>query len=408
MYNFESFLHKIYALTVLIVQNSIFVWIVIQCEWLKVILMKEMSYATLFTLGVIATSIMLPEFFERNSIKLMVFCIVILGIPHGALDHILYYALATQRKSLPDEKWKRAGAWIPALFFYVNYITIMMLWAALWDYKPNIAFWSFLGVSSYHFGEVLIADKGELDYLTGISKPFSLILYFSRGSLLVGTTLTAQPELTLPIVQKLIEMEQHHFFALCDFARPWIIIQHAICLLMLSTAITNPAPLKRGPLPVKTSRVTHDVLLFEWSKSLLLLILFYKTNPLVGFAVFFGVWHSSSTIWSAIKYLKNAHPSFQPSDSISIKDILTFYYLAFPYTAISLAGMFIMYMSSRWIDLDIDPALVWAVFISSISVLTGAHMWIIAALHWRDVPLDPCNVSILFGKEQILKSFQIE
>jgi hypothetical protein len=89
---------------------------------------------------------------------LALFCI---GIPHGALDHILYSALESARnkkrdvKVKSDSKNKNHSKWmIPVACFYVNYLMIMIIWASVWYINSTIAFWAFLAISCYHFGEV--------------------------------------------------------------------------------------------------------------------------------------------------------------------------------------------------------------------------------------------------------------
>ena len=130
--------------------------------------------ALVSTLITLALSCAFPRIFEMYLAPIiMIFCIAILGIPHGALDHILYSALELQKRSLvgqsdslrekliPDEKDDESRLFryqsaIVATCFYLNYLLIMCGWALLWYFNPDLAFWSFLVVSSYHFGEVRI------------------------------------------------------------------------------------------------------------------------------------------------------------------------------------------------------------------------------------------------------------
>jgi Brp/Blh family beta-carotene 15,15'-monooxygenase len=323
-------------------------------------------------------------------------CILGLGISHGALDHILYYELENRRKELPETK--QYGEWIRPLFFYINYLIIMIIWSALWDTQPQVAFWAFLVVSSYHFGE------GDLDYIQGISGKMKIALYVSRGSLVVGLTLTCEPDVTLPIIQKLIVMDEILFRSLCKIALPFFIIQHVCALLLLTKRAfqhnLNKVPTE--PFPTEHKILDRNVCIYEFFRSTLFIALFLSTNPLIGFSVFFGVWHSATTIWGTIKFLKiQKHPAFEPNMSISWKDMLSFYVLAAPFTCISILGMLVVYKSRSVVGLDtFDPALLWAVFIGCISVLTGSHMWILTAMHWAEVTLDPCNLGILFGREQ--------
>jgi beta-carotene 15,15'-dioxygenase len=350
------------------------------------------------TIGTILISYLYPSTMEKYSAYLMTISIVTFGIPHGALDHILYYELETIRNELPEKK--KYGPFVHSLFFYINYLVIMLLWAACWDSHPDIAFWSFLLVSSYHFGE------GDLDYIQGISNYFKLLLYFSRGVMIVGLTLTTQPRITLPIVQKLIEINPIGFIIVCDMLQPLVVIQHLIVLFLL---FKRPVVLlhhtSTQPFPIEPKAIDSKVCFYELMRSILYVSLYLFTNPLIGFSIFFGIWHSTETAWTMIKFLKTRrYPRFENSSSVTLKDIFSFYSLAAPFTIVSIAGMVTVYSARSVVGMDeLDPYLVWAVFICCISILTGSHMWVLTALHWSNISLDPCNLGVLFGAEQAKK-----
>lgn len=115
-----------------------------------------------------------PTIFEFLKPFITLFCILVLGIPHGALDHILYYKLASG--AIPDSNGSQdseafhhfgkdgenPSTELPItkseqskiITFYGNYLAIMGLWAGCWAMFPDLAFWGFLTLSCYHFGEV--------------------------------------------------------------------------------------------------------------------------------------------------------------------------------------------------------------------------------------------------------------
>lgn len=102
--------------------------------------------------AVLAAAVIYPQFISSQAaIGLTVFLILLIGIPHGAIDHVLYENCA---RNLP----RKSGIHIAAdhiLYFYWNYLMIMAIWAAVWITIPEAALLSFLVVSAYHFGEVL-------------------------------------------------------------------------------------------------------------------------------------------------------------------------------------------------------------------------------------------------------------
>jgi hypothetical protein len=112
----------------------------------------------------------------------------LLGIPHGALDHLLFYTIHSS-----------------STVFYVTYLSILGLWCVGWSVLPNLTFWAFiiLSVNLYftirltykcvHFGEA------ELDYTTS-----SKGVYFSRGVYIIGNIAFSDYEITKPIIASLI------------------------------------------------------------------------------------------------------------------------------------------------------------------------------------------------------------
>ena len=204
-----------------------------------------------------------------------------------------------------------------------------------------------------------------------------LWLYFSRGLLLVGLTLTSQPSVTLPIIQKLVSLDGETFTLFCAYIKPIFVAQHFLALSVLLSKSRNPIKHPSiQPLPSTPQMLDFKVCFYEFFRCCLFTTLFWATNPLLAFSIFFGVWHSSTTICGVIKFLKKQeHPAFGKGSEVSVRDLIGFYILAAPFTIVSVVGMVIVYQGRSVVGLDsFDPALVWAVFICCISVLTGSHM----------------------------------
>ena len=98
-----------------------------------------------------------PSFFETFMAgPLILACVTLMVIPHGALDHIVFYQLYLHRTDLSRlQKTSPFLAFMtPRLIFYFHYLAIMLLWGLAWKYQITLAFLVFLGLSAYHFGEV--------------------------------------------------------------------------------------------------------------------------------------------------------------------------------------------------------------------------------------------------------------
>lgn len=317
-----------------------------------------------------------PTLFSLLSLPLTLFSILILGIPHGALDHILYYNLLKARSR--DQKSTDHVITPMHIFqFYSNYLIIMLLWASSWFLFPDIAFWAFLAVSCFHFGE------GDLDYLTGLGKNFKYMLYMSRGIFIVGLTLVSQPAVTLPIVQHLIVMGDEEFKLICEIGFPVVIIQHYVVLyrlgLMCVFVRKQGANAGAEPFPSKTESIMWSPFLKESLKSLLYLVMFSTIDPLTSFSLYFGFWHSSTTIYHTILFLKTdqTKESAHIDQTLSWSDIKSFYYKSAPYTLISYVFLTVMiaiyyaYFNDLSSTADFEICKIWAIFIGFISVLTG-------------------------------------
>jgi hypothetical protein len=104
----------------------------------------------LFTVGSIALAYAFPQAFENISGILIILLLSVTVIPHGALDHTVFYQLY-------DNRYRSNGIFrniMQKIIFYTNYLSIMVLWGISWKYQMPLTFIIFLGLSAYHFGEV--------------------------------------------------------------------------------------------------------------------------------------------------------------------------------------------------------------------------------------------------------------
>ncbi|KAI8914511.1 beta-carotene 15,15'-dioxygenase-domain-containing protein [Gorgonomyces haynaldii] len=302
-----------------------------------------------------------------------------LGIPHGALDLELFYIINHSR-SLKNT----------LAVGYINYFIIMALWVLAWAFVPTIAFWTFMAVSAYHFGE------SDLDYIQIRSLFHRSLLFFSRGVLLIGLTMTSQPNLTTPIIKHLIPLEEQSFTEALKSIPPLVIAQHMFVLSNLAHLATDG---KTHSFPVYTTRPDTTVFMTEIAKSFMYCTLFFTTGPLVGFAVFFGLWHSLPCIVADLAYFRQIdNPWFGKAHNaaISWRDVGRFYVLAMPYTVAGMLTMVLAYYLAINSKFALDLSHLWALFVVGVSVLTGAHVWIVACLHFTQVHLDPFRISSIF------------
>ncbi|KAL2915001.1 hypothetical protein HK105_205545 [Polyrhizophydium stewartii] len=372
---------------------------------------------------------------------IMAVCVLCFGIPHGALDHIIFAHLWADSQSsrpplsessaqpAPDAATGEHGDastpehTLQAGIFFGTYFSIMCAWVIGWLFAPLATLAAFLAVSAYHFGE------SDLDYIHFSSTPIALAAFSSRGVLVVGLTLASDPALTLPIIQQIVDLSESTFASFCSWAMPLFVAQHAAVLLALwltqsSTAERTEKPQDPFTFPSTVLCPTRAVWAREIARACLYVALFRLTDPLMGFSIYFGLWHALGSMSADVVNLKSSKsPWFlpaKPADKLSqpspaeseppqLADYARAYLLALPYSlvAITFMGMFYV-VSTAAIDaqdsdpakphadvasIDPDIARAWAVFVMSIAVLTGPHIWIVAAKHWAtSMSLDPFSL----------------
>ncbi|WP_116105091.1 Brp/Blh family beta-carotene 15,15'-dioxygenase [Lewinella sp. IMCC34191] len=174
-----------------------------------------------------------------------------LGIPHGAADHLIFRS----RQS--------AGSAFSVFAFAVYYVGVIGSYTLIWWWWPAVALLLFLAVSVYHFGQ---PHGGNL-----------------ADRLLWGTFVLGFPVL-------------YHY----PQAEP-------IITGMLGYRVDLPAGWSGGiPALLVTANVSFALLNRQWARLLDLVILvavYLGTDLLLGFAVFFLLWHSLPALVEQWRYL---------------------------------------------------------------------------------------------------------
>lgn len=337
----------------------------------------------LVSYAAIASYYLFPGFSQDHlSIPIMLICVCGLGIPHGSMDIQLYEQI----------QLKRTGKSM-AMVGLLNYFAIMAVWLACWALFPTFSFWAFMLVSVYHFGEA------DLDYIE-LNSAVQAICYISRGLLIIGLTMTSNPDVTFPIIGQLIPLDKDLFLLGAHAAFPICVAQHFL-LLIASLFLDMAGPKCDKAFPVEIYPASISIWITEIRKSISFVLLFMVTGPLVGFSIYFGLWHSLSCIVADIQFFKQVpNVWFNPkSPSVTFGELCKFYILAAPYTVVGMCFMVLAYAIAIHSPLAIEINKIWAVFVMGISVLTGAHIWLVAALHWSFVHLDPCSIYAIIGLE---------
>ncbi len=280
----------------------------------------------------VVLSILAPEFTESLAPYLLFLSVFIVGIPHGAVDHVVAADLYNLKKSLKGH-----------LLFYSSYLLVMLIIGALWLAFPIAGMILFLIISIYHFGQadaVALVEK---------ESAFFNLYAWMRGFLIIGIIIFGHPEISLPIIETAIRTSPDSFSLLYQYSFSFLLV--TLVLFIITT------------IPVMNKLIiTKSKMLFD---SLLLIALLLLTHPLIGFAIYFAFWHSAGHVLEMIEFFK------EKGRDVSIG---RFYKMALPFTLVSFAGLGLLLIIHQ--AYSFGNEMVSLLFIL-ISVLTLPHMLIV-------------------------------
>jgi Brp/Blh family beta-carotene 15,15'-monooxygenase len=282
----------------------------------------------------IVLSLLIPQFMDGIAPWLLFFAVFVIGIPHGAVDHVV-------AADLYGIKRGTAGH----LAFYSSYLLVMLLVGALWLFYPYAGMILFLLISVYHFGQ---ADAVAL--LKSDSR-LSALFSWSRGLMIIAAIIFTDPAVCLPIIEAATGMSPGWFSVLYDHSN-----------LILIAAIGQYFAVAGIVLISRSAGVTSLRFLGD---SLLLATLLVLTHPLIGFALYFALWHSMGHVQEMIDFFR---------ENGRRVTIWKFYQLALPFTAVSIAGLSALFFIQQ--TYSIGNEMISLLFIL-ISVLTLPHMLVV-------------------------------
>ena len=256
----------------------------------------------------------------ESSYSILLFLVVMLsiGIPHGSVDHIIAFINPEARKF--DSK----------LIFYVVYLSLIVFNIILWVISPFLGLLVFLIISCYHFGETQVigynpTDNKILNFVIGANILLSLFL------------------------NNIVEL-QEILYILPQFASLDLSAFDSVFFLLISVAILM--------LSIVNFEIKRKVPLY--AEITILYMVFFHTDLLTSFALYFGFCHSLPMLMLEFKEFK--------TDSF-----MKFYIKTLPFTILSIIFGFLLYQFNN--DLLTSDNLILFVFII-ISSLTLPHVFI--------------------------------
>lgn len=252
------------------------------------------------------------------------FFIVFIGIPHGAIDHLLV---------------KKEGIKNP-IRFYIFYLGLLFLNLLIWLIFPLFGLIGFLIISAYHFGQ------SQFSSLRSINSFVQRILYFLWGvSILVGLIYYNLDEVNQIILQSddfssFLHLPEALFLK-------WFLYLSSIGtvgLLSLNFAFHR----------ISLEKLMTEVLFFG-----LIHVCFFLLPILIGFTLYFIVLHSLKVLLEEYTYLQSI------KSNLGLKN---FIWQLIPYTFLSVLGGGLLFYLNLEGYLFMSGTFILLILISSITL----------------------------------------
>ncbi|MDR9414893.1 MAG: Brp/Blh family beta-carotene 15,15'-dioxygenase [Gracilimonas sp.] len=283
-------------------------------------------------------NICFPEFIENIRFWILGFAILAIGMPHGALDHIITY------KSFPNKDKRQKRVW-----FYGYYTALMVLYALLWIWFPLFSFLLFLAITLYHFGQ---ADAERFD----LDQTAKTILQYARGLTIVGLIVYgSEPRYISDVIEVITGYSSYQLVAgISNYGVVPIVLGsiYPIAYLFVISFLAKQKP----------NALFH-------LDALIVPALFIIADPIFAFAVYFGSWHSFNHAKTMIHYLNDREMD------VSMK---WFYKKTFLLSVMSYVGLALLYFITQAFG---DEDLLVALLFVLISVLTLPHIFIVKMMY---------------------------
>ncbi|MEO1218776.1 MAG: Brp/Blh family beta-carotene 15,15'-dioxygenase [Bacteroidota bacterium] len=299
---------------------------------------------SLFLLGIFWQQ-SVPE--DQLDIYIFATIIVILGLPHGATDHVIF-----------SYNQKKKGFSFSLGKFLGTYGMAMLGFALLWYFLPILSLIVFILISAYHFGQ------SQFCYLKlAEGSPSKKILYLLWGTWILAIIVLLNIETTYQILGDFLAAPNY----LIPLGTP--IIWGIIAILTSSILLLMRRFYLAGALTLKQ-------LSFEIVHLIIFPLISLKLGLMLSFALYFGLWHACSSIAHEVR-------SFQ--EEVKGYNWKMFYIDAIPFSLMSIIGIGIILATLKYWGPHISPLMG---FFILISILTFPHFYFMNAFHHHRTAID--------------------
>ena len=260
----------------------------------------------------------------ENQIFYCSMLIIAFGIPHGALDHILFF----KKRNTSQVK------------FYSIYLGLVLFFILLWIYYPTLSLTLFLIISAFHFGESQFEDIDIKKYSN------SLLLYLVWGlSLLINLIFYNVDELnTLTTLFK--DTESFYYLYNHKFVTYGFISFNLAAIGLLFILLFKKI--------INWNKLLSELFLFG-----LIHLTFFLFPFIIGFTLYFVILHSIRVMKYEYDFFKKESNNF---------NLFVFLKLVTPYTLLSLFFSGLVFILSSKDIISISIPLLSLIIISAITL----------------------------------------
>jgi beta-carotene 15,15'-dioxygenase len=246
------------------------------------------------------------ELSQEIQVSFFVTLILLTGIPHGALDHLIQKATDNQQNRIYNFRE-----------FMLKYLLIMGLYGLAWYFFSGISFIIFLVISAWHFGETDLENAPQKVRIWS----FTRLIY---GFYVLAFILLTHAQEVTPIIERMIDPQSKTMVI-------WEFIQKNVkqILYLLGLSLSTIFIVAQSEYFIKFDKI-------RLLRLVLILFLSIYLPLLPAFALYFGGWHALCAFDTIHGYLQKDHPS------LTFKSV---YIKALPFTimAILLLSAFLWY-----------------------------------------------------------------
>jgi Brp/Blh family beta-carotene 15,15'-monooxygenase len=278
------------------------------------------NFMLFFTFFLFWVSIQFGEVVEDFIAYIMVISV---GILHGANDLLIL--------STKEQKDKKL---IKNLFIYIS---IIILCVVIYLFSSFVAIVLFVVLSAYHFGEEHLSHKINVNFV------FNTVYFLSYGLFIFALLFYQSMSDVDVIMTELTGL---------TFSKIQIEITLIVSAIFLSTGSVYLILMKRNESVLFLREFLYLVLLF---------FVFNTSSLILGFAIYFILWHSIPSIIHQIEFI---------SGSLNKRNVIAYVKKALIYWVISIVGLLVLYQLLPEIKL-----LATVVFVILFAV-TAPHTWV--------------------------------